>query len=1146
MSSPHSIFSVAKYESRILARSWFFRIFAILSILILFGINMSTISEVAGNEWSFRAIPSSIPYMNLLFVTITQSIIAIFLSSEFLRRDKKLDTSVVFYVRPPSNAQYILGKTLGNLQVFLGLIFISLVITLIFNIVAQNSHVELVSYLEYFLLLSLPTLLFIMGLSFVLMLVLNNQALTFVLMLGYAGMMLFYVKGKFYGVFDFPAFQFPMFKSEITGYGHLRDILLHRGLYLFLGLGGIAYTIGLFKRIPNNPVERPVWMVIGTVFLAIGLACGVLFVAEAKGREQFRADMIALNNNYVAAPICQVTDINLKVEQQSDALLAEATLTGVAAGASDYFVFTLNPGFEVVSVTSGGSDLQFKRESQILEIKTGRAVAVGDTFSFAVKYKGVVDESIAYLDQPNTVLRDRREVNMMMVNHDKRYAFQESDYLLVTPELYWYPRSGTAYSDQNSDWNHSYFTRFQLDIKPRPGLLPISQGALEEKGDGWYHFSPTEPMPGLTLAVGNYVKNTMKVDSLEVSIFSIKGHDFYTGVLNQITDTLPTIIGERLADLSRNIKLDYCYPRFSIIEVPSHYTFYPRTWTMAQECMQPEMVLFPEKGFSIRQADIKGELVRSQRMGSRYGEATMTEKDYQMRAFRNIMELFANSNSRMFFGGGMNSRTRNTSVQQNPYYIYPQFYSFKYNIASPKWPIANYLLESYLQRGSAFSPMDFMRNMNGITDEEKVNVLLKKQSMAQILNDTSKRSLVPVLVGLKSEQLFAHGERSVGVDTLKKVIYEILDENRFRNFPFESFLNRLRDRSGADLLPVLTNWYNTTDVPSYFIGTPEIFRISGQDEDLYELTIRLENASDVDGLVKVNVSFGGGFTGGFGGGGGGRMAMFGSESESRVIFAGARESLEVVYHFLSAPRNVTVNTLVSQNLPVSVSLAMGRAEQVFRSLKPEAEYVVSQSLNTALPGEIIVDNEDPGFSMSKPELSGLLQHWLLKEDPLDDGIKFKGYQPWRPPFYWTPITSSGCYGLFIRSSYIVKSGSGNQTASWTAHIPESGRYDLFYHVYRDESLRQNRGRGGQGGQGGQRGGQGGQRGSEYQKGEYQFTVEYGQVVEQPYLDLQEAEDGWNQLGTYDLQADSVRVTLSNKTELRAVNADAIKFVKRQQ
>ena len=56
---------------------------------------------------------------------------------------------------------------------------------------------------------------------------------------------------------------------------------------------------------------------------------------------------------------------------------------------------------------------------------------------------------------------------------------------------------------------------------------------------------------------------------------------------------------------------------------------------------------------------------------------------------------------------------------------------------------------------------------------------------------------------------------------------------------------------------------------------------------------------------------------------------------------------------------------------------------------------------------------------------------------------------------------------------------------------------------------------------------------------------YGELSEDAFLDIEEAEDGWNPLGTYDLPSDSVRVILSNKTELRTVNADAIKFVRKQ-
>ena len=74
-----NIQSVAKYESKLLIRSWFFRVFTVLAVI-------------------------------LLLLNTGQAVIAIFLASDFLKRDKKLDTSEVFYVRPLSNAEYVIGK----------------------------------------------------------------------------------------------------------------------------------------------------------------------------------------------------------------------------------------------------------------------------------------------------------------------------------------------------------------------------------------------------------------------------------------------------------------------------------------------------------------------------------------------------------------------------------------------------------------------------------------------------------------------------------------------------------------------------------------------------------------------------------------------------------------------------------------------------------------------------------------------------------------------------------------------------------------------------------------------------------------------------------------------------------------------------
>ena len=112
MISFHNISAVAKYESRLLRRGWFFKIFTILSILPLWITNTAFLSN--GRPWILDAIPSNIPYFNMLLINVGQAIIAIFLASEFIKRDTKLDTSEVFFVKPMSNTEYVLGKTWGR------------------------------------------------------------------------------------------------------------------------------------------------------------------------------------------------------------------------------------------------------------------------------------------------------------------------------------------------------------------------------------------------------------------------------------------------------------------------------------------------------------------------------------------------------------------------------------------------------------------------------------------------------------------------------------------------------------------------------------------------------------------------------------------------------------------------------------------------------------------------------------------------------------------------------------------------------------------------------------------------------------------------------------------------------------------------
>ncbi|MDD4637802.1 MAG: hypothetical protein PHV66_09390, partial [Bacteroidales bacterium] len=101
-----NILSVSKYESKLLLRSWFFKVFSVLAFLF-FGL-ITFIQFLSENpESSMDTIPSLMPYMVSLMLNLAQAIITVFLASEYLKRDKELDTSEVFYVRPLSNAEYL-------------------------------------------------------------------------------------------------------------------------------------------------------------------------------------------------------------------------------------------------------------------------------------------------------------------------------------------------------------------------------------------------------------------------------------------------------------------------------------------------------------------------------------------------------------------------------------------------------------------------------------------------------------------------------------------------------------------------------------------------------------------------------------------------------------------------------------------------------------------------------------------------------------------------------------------------------------------------------------------------------------------------------------------------------------------------------
>lgn len=1107
MSFIHNIQSVAKYESKILIRSWFFKVFTVLAVLILSFFNFGMlVSEDSGGFWIAKSIPSNIPYIILLLLNTGQAVIAIFLSSEFLKRDKKLDTSEVFYVRPLSNAEYVIGKIWGNLRVFLILNILIMAITVVFNIMSSGVAVDWLAYPVYFLLISIPTLIFIIGLSIFLMLVLKNQALTFILLLGYIGLTIFYIGDKYYYLFDYMAYSLPLLKSSVVGFTNLDAVLNHRAIYLFAGLAFIFFTIYLFRRLPNSSRSNYPWLLLSLCMIVLSGASGYRHVISILNEGDMRVLYTTINNKYVHTPKMIIDQYDIFVEQHPDNFSSEVEMKGVALESSSQFTFCLNPGLNVKEIRSGNKKLDFKRDNQIILVDFGKQIMQGDTTQLTIQYGGRIDNTFCYLDIPAEVLQ--AAYKKMLFNIDKQYSFQTSDYLMCTPETYWYPRPGTSYSDESPDWQQTYFSTYNLKVKPLPGLTPLSQGIGKEDGNGTFSFSVDYPLQSVSLVVGDYQQKCMDIDSTLYSVWHLKGHDYFTAVFDSIKDTVPTFVRNVKENLERRYKLSYPFSRFSMVEVPVQFVGYARAWSQAQETVQPEMILFPEKGAMYEEFDVV-KMVKNQIRWSKWdSRGVINEQEARIRTLNGILWFFTRQEGNYNFSSGGRGKY-NISSQANPYFLFPQLYNFRYNVFSPEWPIANRIIELYLQRKSDNNGWE--REINGISNNEKASLLMEKHTFKELLADIKLRDLQDNIISLKANKLFAYPEMNFGVEMFRDSMYVVLERNTFRNIQFENLLDTLGAISQTDIYKYVDEWNHTTPLPYFTIGNPDVTQVRNRGgEEFFVLKLLVCNNSDNDGIIHVDIQAGGW-----------QPSGQADPRASRKIALAPHQSKQMVSVWEEAPREININTMISGNLPSAIRQQAGRFnKERNQPMEPDGDYILPES-SFDIPGEIIVDNEDSTqFFLSAPAIVGLLPKWLDKVE--DTSFKYSGVSWWRPPLQWAATTNAGYYGKYIRSAYVIKSGDGSQTATWKVPVPVSGQYDVFYHIFKDNEIRWN----------------------DRAQGEYHFIVHYGEEKEDAYINLRKANDGWEQLGTYFFDPDTVSIVLTNECKLRSVTADAVKIVKR--
>jgi len=1124
MRAIHNIIAVAKYESKTLFRSWFFRIFSILSLVFVFFYNFGTQTGIGFPSSDLIALPSLVPFTNLYIINLAQAIIAVFLASEFLKQDKKLDTTEVVYMRSITNADYVIGKTLGNIWVFVMLNIIALGMAAVFNMASPYTRFNLLPYIYYFLLISIPTLIFIMGFSFFLMSIIKNQAVTFLVLLGYIAATLFYLQNKFHYIFDYMAFKLPMTWSEVVGFANLKDILLHRGIYLFLGLGFICITILLLQRLSQSKFVKEVVIAFAILFLGTGLFLGSTYILNISHEENHRVEMVALNNSNANLKVIKVQSCGIDLQHLGDQIAATATLQlkNTEKEAISQFVLTLNPGLAVTQL----SGARFSRDLQLLKIQPEKPLQPGDSLTITVQYKGKIDESFCYLDQ--TPLQLETWKNSGNTATDKKHAFVTPEYVLLTPETRWYPTAGISYSSKGLNWLSTQFSQFRLRVKTEKGLTVFSQGKKTEDPDGTIQFAPEQPLTQISLAIGKYQTREVKVDNVSYTLSFFKDHNTFDQYFKVLTDSIVPVIRDLKKSWEIKIRREYPFQRLQLIEIPAQFCSFNHAWSSAGEQVQPETVYLPEGGYKLSSANFaQQKRFSTQQNRDHDNNQTISPRETEasyLKRFVNDTFLGSKVNNMNFGGiriGGNGPNIANVADVLNPYFIFPNYYNYLNFISSPVYPITNRVVESYLSKSATEGGNMFMRTVMGLSGDEKGNIALQNRSFADILEKQEDADILNNVIQTKSGFLFALMKGAVGPEKFDDFMRGFLDDRKFKATPVDELNLEMRNNFKLDLDQYLPQWYTAATLPGYILIDTKAFKIQKDNQIKTVVSFTLTNTENISGAITVTFRIGG-----FGGGGGGRRMGGGGGSDENIektVVIGPKESKHLVFVLNRDPRMMTLNTYASHNLPSTISQRFDKLDIDPKGEGSDSEQIVPYT-DGSETNEIIVDTEDKGFRLVQPVSKSFIKR-LFTPKVADDDLKYKGMNLWNPQVEWTLTTNEQFYGKQIRSAYYCKGGTGDRKAIWSVPIKEGGYYKLYAYIPKIRF--------------GMRGG------DDHSQPEdiYEFNVTHDDGIDHPAVKADPRESTWVEVGTYHFSSDSAKIELTNNTKARSIYADAVKLIK---
>ena len=212
--------------------------------------------------------------------------------------------------------------------------------------------------------------------------------------------------------------------------------------------------------------------------------------------------------------------------------------------------------------------------------------------------------------------------------------------------------------------------------------------------------------------------------------------------------------------------------------------------------------------------------------------------------------------------------------------------------------------------------------------------------------------------------------------------------------------------------------YENVGVPAFVVKDVSVCRIV-DDKDKFMAMFRVWNRGNADGIITVE------------------GCEYDPEMRTNRVFmknyeVKAGESKAFRFPVPKYPLHLWTN--FSRNLPDYYTFP-GSRDQVTGG---EGIDRIDTSCFKSFAGEILVDNDSPGFKIIDNDAAFFQWRKQGKKDPVD-----LLYGAFAYPVKWTLCVTDKAYGDEIRSLYCKSTGKGKTRVEWSAVVEDPGEYELF-------------------------------------------------------------------------------------------------------